>query len=121
MAHTGIFATSSEILTKAGENYDTGVTEAKINELCLQAESRINCESLYNWSDAYAGLNADVKGLLTEAESNLVAQYIIMYNTGAYANGLKEAQSIIDMLLYNYNAVIRILRDQTTNKFMGAA
>lgn len=64
MAHTGIFATSDEILVKAGEKYDTSVTEARINALCLQAESIINVMTRYNWSDAYASLNADVKGIL---------------------------------------------------------
>ena len=34
MAHEGIFATSDEILVKAGENYDTSITEARINALC---------------------------------------------------------------------------------------
>ena len=74
MAHTGIFATSSEILTKAGENYDTSVTEAKINELCLQAESFINVATRYNWTDAWqgGGLNADVKYILSMLESDLV-------------------------------------------------
>jgi len=120
MAHTGIFATSDEILVKAGENYDTSITEARINALCLQAESRINCECNYNYSDAYAGLNADVKGLLSEAESNLVAAYIVMYNTAGYTS-LKEAQSIIDFLMYTYNAIIKLLRDQQTQSFIANA
>ena len=118
MVHTGIFATSDEILVKAGEDYDTGITEARINALCLQAESRINCECNKNWSDAYAGLNADVKGLLSEAESNLVAAYIVMYKSSAYSGGLKEAQSIVDYLMYAYNAIIKCLRDQITRDFM---
>lgn len=118
MAHTGIFAASDEILVKAGESYDTGITEARINALCLQAESRINCECHYNFSDAYAGLNADVKGLLSEAESNLVATYIIMFNTAGYAQGLKQAQSSIDLLMYNYNACIKLLKEQLTKDFM---
>ena len=118
MAHTGIFATSDEILVKAGENYDTSITEARINALCLQAESRINCECHYNFSDTYAVLNADVKGLLSEAGSNLVAQYIIMYNPSGYSGGLKEAQSLIDVLLFNYNGCIKLLQQQITKDFM---
>ena len=65
MAHTGIFATSDEILVKAGTNYDTDITEARINALCLQVESFINCVCRYNYSDAYSGLDADVKGILS--------------------------------------------------------
>jgi hypothetical protein len=118
MVHAGIFASSSEILTKCGENYDTGVTEAKINELCLQAESRINCECHYNFSDGYAALNADVKGLLSDAESCLVASYIPLFNCAGYSYGLKEAQSIIDLLMYQYNACIKLLKEQLTKDFM---
>lgn len=117
MPHTGIFSTSDEIIVKAGEKYDTSITEARINALCLQAESRINAECHYNWSDAYAGLNADVKGLLSEAESNLVACYIISYNMGVYTS-LKEAQSMIDILMYNYGNMIKLLKEQLTKDFM---
>ena len=120
MAHTGIFATSDEILTKAGENYDTSVTEARINALCLQVESEINGATRYNWSDAYAGLNADVKGILSEAESNQVAIYIISFNMAGYTSRT-EAEDMINILRDGYLRCISILRDIKVQTFMQGA
>lgn len=120
MVHTGIFATSSEILTKAGENYDTGVTEAKINELCLQAESYINCSTRYNWSDSFSGLNADVKYILAEIESNIVAMYIIIYNMGTYTSR-GEAETMLDVLKDKIDKAFLILNDLKTQDFITGA
>ncbi len=90
MTHTGIFATAAECISKAGENVDiTGWVEANINQWCAEAESFINCLSRYNWSDGYAGLNVDVKKILTEAESNLVAMYGISYNMSGFTTRIE--------------------------------
>jgi hypothetical protein len=116
MAHTGIFATSDEILVKAGENYDTGITEARINDLCLQVESQINISTQYNWSDAFASLNADVKGLLAMAESNLVAMYIISYNPSAIPS--RTAETMLDLLRDGYVTCIEQLKIEAKRDFM---
>ena len=120
MTHNGIFATSSEILTKAGANYNTGVTEAKINELCLQVESYINAFTKYNWSDAFAGLNADVKGILAEIESDLVAIYIINYQMSGYTTG-GEAETMLDVLTNRSTVALTLLQDVKTRDFMTGA
>ncbi|MAF43353.1 MAG: hypothetical protein CMI54_04160 [Parcubacteria group bacterium] len=120
MAHEGIFATSDEILVKAGENYDTDITEARINALCVQAESTINSFTRFNWSDAYAGLNVDVKGILSEAASNLVAIYIISYNFGSY-NSRREGESMINVLRDGLNRALSQLRDMKVRDFMNDA
>jgi len=120
MAHTGIFATSDEILVKAGENYDTSITEARINALCLQVESLINCVSRYNWSDNYAAANADVKGLLSEAESNLVAIYIISFNMAGYTSRI-EAEDMINILRDGALRALSLLRDKKVQDFMQGA
>lgn len=120
MAHTGIFATSDEILVKAGENYDTSITEARINALCLQVESLINCVTRYNWSDAYAGLNADVKGLLAEVESDLVAIYIISFNMAGFTSRV-EAEDMINVLRDAALRGLALLRDMKVRDFMEAA
>jgi len=120
MAHTGIFATSDEILVKAGENYDTSITEARINALCLQVESLINCVSRYNWSDAYAGLNADVKGILSECASNLVAIYIISFNMAGFTSRI-EAEDMINILRDGALRALSLLRDKKVVDFMNGA
>lgn len=120
MAHTGIFATSDEILVKAGENYDVGITEARINALCLQVEAEINASTRYNWSDAYAGLNADAKGILAEAASNMVAIYIISYNMSGFTTRT-EAEDIINVLRDGYLRCVSLLRDKKTQDWMTGA
>ena len=81
MADTGIFATTAEVQRKVGENASaTSNVEAYINDFMTQAESYINAVTRHNWSDDYSGLNADVKGLLKEAASNIAACYVILFD-----------------------------------------
>ena len=129
MAHTGLFATSAEILAKAGTNYDsTGVTEAIINSYCLQAESLINCSTKYNWSGEFtapattATLSADIWHLLGEIESNLVGIYMIQSNMQGLAASPYPSRIVAeDMINILRDAVLRglsILRDKPTQKFV---
>jgi len=120
--HTGIFATSSEILTKAGTNYNsTFVTEAKINELCLQAESIINSMSRYNWTDAYtAGLNADVKYILSSLESSWVAMRVISADMSGYTS-IQEATTMLDLLRDEFMTNMKQLKDKKAELFVTGA
>ena len=121
MAHTGIFASSDEILTKAGELVDvTGASEARINALCLQVESTINVVSRKNWSDAYTGLNADVKGILAEVASDLVAIYLIQFNMAGFTSRV-EAEDMINVLRDAALRGLALLRDKKTVEFMVGA
>ena len=116
--HTGLWATSDEILVKAGENYDTSISEARINALCLQAESHINCETNKVWTAAiFTALNSGVKYLLAEAESNLVAMYIINYNPSVFASRV-EAETMVDILTERYMACMTLLKDINVQTFM---
>jgi len=120
MAHTGVFATSDEVLVRAGENYDTSITEARINDLCAQSESLINVLTRYNWSDAYSGLNADVKRILSETSACLAANAIIAYNLDSYPSRT-EAE---DMININRDIALRnlsVLRDKKNQDFMTGA
>lgn len=110
MADTGIFATTLECQEKAGANASsTANTEAYINSYISQAESRINVESEYNWSDAYSSLSSDVKKILTEAASNLVAIYILNYDPDAV--GRDTAIFRVNLLYTQYLDIIKILRE----------
>ena len=117
MAHTGIFATSDEILVKAGENYDTSITEARINALCLQVESLINCICRYNFSDAYSTLNADGRGILSEVASNIIAIYIITFNMSGYTSRV-EAEDMINILRDAALRGLSLLRDVKVRDFI---
>lgn len=121
MAHTGIFATAAECASKAGENVDiTGWVEANINQWCSEAESYINVLCKYNFSDNYATLNADVKKILTEATSNLVGVYGILYNMAGYTSRV-EAEDMINVLWARFNQCIRLLQDMGSVDYMNGA
>jgi len=111
MADTGIFATTQEIQDKAGANASTTANvEAYTNRFIAQAESRINTESEYNWSDVYATLNADVKKILSEAASNLAAIYVINYDMSGFST-LNEAATMVNILYTCYYDCIKLLRE----------
>lgn len=121
MADTGIFATTAEVQYKAGNGASTTAnTETYINSYMTQAESIINCMTRYNWSDAYSGLNVDVKGVLKAAASDLAAIYVILYDMGGYTSR-REAESMINVLRDDFQRNISILRDIKTQTFINGA
>lgn len=71
-----------------------------------EVESYINVKTRHNWSDAYTGLNADMKGVLKEAASCLAAIYVIQYDMDGYASRI-EAEDMINILR---DAAIRALK-----------
>ena len=121
MADTGIFATTAEIVRKAGDGANsTATAEAYTNDFIMQAESEINVATRHNWSDAYAGLNTDVKGILKQAASNLAAIYVIQYDMGGYTSR-REAESMINILRDGYLRCIALLRDLKSQDFVTGA
>lgn len=118
MVDSGIFATTAEVQRKAGANASsTSNVEAYINDFMTQAESTINAVTRFNWSDNYSGLNADVKGILKEAASNLAAIYVIQYDMSGFASRA-EAESMITVLRDGAIRAMSLLRDYKVKKFM---
>ncbi len=121
MVDTGIFATTAEVQRKAGANASaTSNVEAYINDFMTQAESVINIMTRFNWSDAYSGLNVDVKGLLKEAASNLAAMYVIQYDMSGFATR-QEAEDMITFLRDGFLRNISLLRDKKSETFINGA
>ena len=118
MADTGIFATTAEVQRKAGANASSvSNVEAYINDFMTQAESQINADTTYNWSDAYSGLNVDVKGILKEAASNLAAMWVINYDMSGFTSRA-EAQSMLDVLWNGYIQAINVLKEKQKQTFI---
>ncbi len=118
MVDTGIFCTRDEVLRKAGANASsTATAEDYTNDFIAQAESVINVMTRYNWSDAYASLNDDVKGILKEAASNLAAIYVINYDMSGFTSRA-EAETMIDILWANFQRDIKLLEDQANQTFV---
>ena len=117
----GIFATTAEVQRKVGANASaTSNTEAYINDFMTQAESFINVATRYNWSDAYSGLNVDVKGILKEAASNLAAMYVIIYDMSGFTSRT-EAETMLDVLRDGAERCIGLLIDKNQQVFMTKA
>lgn len=121
MADTGIFCTTAEVLRKAGNGASsTAAVEAYTNQFVAEAESEINAATRYNWSDHYSSLNADVKGILKQAASNLAAIYVINYDMGGYTSR-REAESMINVLRDAYLRCLTLLREKKTETFVNGA
>ena len=121
MADDGIFATTAEIGRKAGANASsTSIAEAYTNQFIAEAESYINTASNYNWSDAYAGLNADVKAILKEAGSSLAAIYCINYDMSGFSTR-QEALIMVNILWARVDACIKLLEKEALRDFIGSA
>lgn len=118
MADTGIFATTAEVIRKAGANASsTSTAEAYTNDFVAQAESFINVACRYNFSDQYASLNEDTRDILKEAASNLAAIYCIQYDMSGFTS-LGEAESMITILRDRANWAIKILQDQKHEDYL---
>ena len=121
MADTGIFATTAEVQRKAGANASsTSNVEAYINDFMAQAESTINTMCRYNFSDDYAGLNADVKGILKEVASNLAAIYVIQFDMSGFTSRT-EAEDMINVLRDGALRGMSLLRDKKAQDFINGA
>jgi hypothetical protein len=121
MVDTGIFATTAEIGYKAGANASaTSKAEAYTNSFIAQAESFINTRTLYNWSDAYAGLNADTKAILKEAGSSLAAIYVIQYDMSGFTSR-QEALIMINILWARVEECLKVLDKEANRDFVGSA
>jgi len=121
MVDTGIFATTAEVERKAGANASaTSKAEAYVNDYMTQVESQINSVTRFNWSDAYSALNADVKGLLKLAASNLAAIYVIQYDMSGFTSRI-EAEDMINVLRDQALFALSLLADKKVKEFMDNA
>jgi len=123
MADTGVYCNQAQMLQKAGAkvsatlNAATDTTFVYSNEFIGQVESLINVMTRKNWSDDYAGLNVDVKKILTETASNLAAIYCISYDMSGYTTRT-EAEDMINTLRDGALRGLSILKNQNVQTFM---
>ena len=121
MAHTGIFATSAECISKMGKGYDsTAITEAMINQWCAEVESYINVLCKRNFSDEYATLNNDLKKILTEACSCLVGIYGIAFNPVSKYSSMREAENLININGIRFENCVKLLASDGGADFIKA-
>ena len=116
-----IMTTEAEIQQKSGAGVNVAFDTGMMTAACLRAESTINCFCRYNFSDAVTtGLNADVKGLLSDVASSLVAIEAICYDMNGYTSRV-ETEDMINVLRDGALRGLSILRDEKVQTFMKGA
>jgi len=120
MASTHIMTTQAACETKMGANVSASWTEAMTTEAGLQAENTVNCICRYNFSDDWAALNVDVKHLISDIVSSLVAIQAICYDMSGYTSRT-EAEDMINVLRDGALRRLSIIRDKKVQDFMSGA
>ena len=95
----------------------TSKAEAYVNSFMTQVEAFINAECRFNFSDVYATLNTDTKGILKDCASNLAAIYVIIYDMSGYASRV-DAEDIINVLRDAALRDIGVLKDKKATDFI---
>ena len=121
MTDFGIWTKNVDIQAKAGTNANaTSKATAATDVYVLEVESFVNALTRFNWSDAYSGLNADVKDILKEVTSNLCAIYVIQWDMSGF-NSRIEAEDMINVLRDRALTGLSVLRDKKVQDFINAA
>lgn len=118
MADVGVFTKNADIQARAGANANaTAKATAATDVYVLNVEAYVNSVTKYNWSDKYATLNADVKGLLTEAGACICAMYVISYDMSGFTSR-REAETMLDFLSDRAGAALELLKNQAVEAFV---
>ena len=120
MAVTSILTTEGEITAKEGANVSASLTDAMHDAWVLQAENFVNVLCRFNFSDAFAALNVDVKYILSDIVSSLVAINGIMYDMSGYTSR-EEAEDMVIMLDLGIKKNMSLLKDKKKQDFINAA
>ena len=112
-----IMTTEAEIQQKSGASVNAAFNTTMMTASNLRAEGSINVLCRFNFSDEYAGLNADVKGILSDYCSSFVAIEAITYDMSGYTTR-GEAESMITVLRDGMLRGASILRDKKPQTFM---
>lgn len=118
MADVGVWTKNADIQAKAGANASATSKAVGATDLyVLEVESYVNVLTRFNFSDAYATLNDDVKHLVKEATTNLMAIYVIQWDMSGFTTRI-EAEDMINVLFARFLACIQLLADQKSITFI---
>jgi len=123
---TTTMCVSGAVIVKAGDGMNSNVPGLKVDSdgaidvWITEAESLINNNIRFNFTDVYAALNDDVKKTLQEICSALAAIQAIQYDMGGYTSR-EEAQSMINIQRDAALRGLSIFRDKKVEDFTNAA
>ena len=121
MADFGIYTKNADIQAEAGTNANTTEKATAATDIyVLNVESSINVLSNFNWSDAFSGLNADVKGILTETGACICANKVIKNDMSGFTSR-GEAEDMISINRDTYLRNLSLLKNKNRQDFINAA
>ena len=116
-----IFATTAEVQMLVGANASaTSNVVGHIDVYMEMAEAFINTATGYNFSDAYATLSADVKGILKQAAASFAAMMVINYDLSGFFTQ-REVETRLDVLDNSFNKCLALLKQQAATDFIKGA
>jgi len=108
--------TSGAAIFKAGADANTEATISGSMAIWSDAaEGRIVSETGVDWVGSYTNVNSEVKKLLSDVASSLIAKNIIAYDISGYSR-VAEAQTMISMQDDIARDGIRILKELKNNE-----
>lgn len=109
--------TSGAATVKAGVNANSTITAsgAALAEWSDEAESTLCMKTRKDWITDYANVQTNLKPMLADAVSDLIAVKIINYDMSGFT-GLNEASTMCDILKDNFNDIVRDLRNDENQK-----
>ncbi len=114
-------ATSGAIIRKAGDGVSSISTSgAALSEWCDQAEGFVMSETRQDWVADLSSIDANKRGILSEAVSSLAAINLINYDMSGYTSRL-EAQTMLDVLRDSATRAINTLKEDKSKTFLGVS
>ena len=118
MVPTTVFASEAEIKFKAGAGVSAGgSTDDVITQLAKEVEGFINNLTREDFSTTFSTLKTSATGLLTEAETNFCAFFMIAYDNAGYGSQ-REAENLMNTTWARFIQCIGLLKNQETVTWM---
>ena len=114
------------VFVKAGDGVNTDLkdgaagavgTDLTVELWISEAESIINCDTTYNWTDKYSSLNVDIKYILQSCSSCLAAIQCIRYDMSGYTSRT-EAEDMINVLKNRADSDLKVLKEKRNQDFI---
>jgi len=117
MVGTYTMTTETDVTTKLGAGVSAGYTDAMKTAAAVRKEALLNVFVTNNFSDTYAALNADVKGIISDIVSSEIAIEGIQFDTKGYITP-QEAADKVNTLRDSKNQAMSILREKNSQDFI---
>ncbi len=86
--------------------------------MIADGESDINIRCGFDWTTNFAAAPVSTKRILSSANSDYAAMYLINYDKGGYKTGRLEAEGAINFLRDSYLRKLSLLRDKEKQNFL---